>query len=94
MTAGPFRPVRLEVSFAHIDFAKVDYDITDDLKSAAGTVSVDVRGAADEVVLSIQRDGKEVFGTTGPVAAEGFTALEFKLGMSFFLSNNWFLCTC
>lgn len=86
MTAGPFRPVRLEVSFAHIDFAKVDYDIADDLKSVAGKVSVDVAGAADEVVLSLQHEGKEVFNATSTVASEGPTALEFQLGMVFFAS--------
>lgn len=83
MTAGPFRPVRLEVSFAHIDFAKVDYNIADDLKSVAGKVSVDVQGAADEIVLSLQHEGKEVFRATSLVASQGSTALNFQLGMLF-----------
>ena len=81
MTAGPFRPVRLEVSFAYIDFAKVDYSITDDLKSVAGKVSVDIKGAVDEVVLSLQNEGKEVFSASSPVASQGSAAVEFQLGM-------------
>lgn len=80
MTAGPFRPVRLEVSLAHIEFAKVDYDITDDLKSVAGKVLVDVKGPADEVVLSLQHGGKEVFSASSAVASQGTAAVDFKLG--------------
>ena len=83
MTAGPFRPVRLEVSFAHIEYAKVDYDIADDLKQVTGKVSVDVAGSADQLVLSLQRGGNEVFSTTSPVAAQESTVLDFQLGIAF-----------
>ncbi|KAL2831701.1 glycoside hydrolase superfamily [Aspergillus cavernicola] len=79
MTAGPFRPIRLEVSFAYIDFAKVDYELSYGLSTVIGKVSVDIAGSAEEVVLSLQYKGKEVYSTTTPVAADGSTILNFQL---------------
>ncbi|KAL2862477.1 beta-mannosidase [Aspergillus lucknowensis] len=79
MTAGPFRPIRLEVSFAYIEYAKVDYDFSNGLKTATGTVSVDVKGTADEVVLSLRYEGNEVCSQRAAVAADGSTKLEFQL---------------
>ncbi|KAJ0413362.1 beta-mannosidase B [Aspergillus carlsbadensis] len=79
MTAGPFRPVRLEVSFAYVDFAKVDYELSDSLDAVTGTVSVDVKGAADEVALSFLYNGAEVYSQRAAVAADGPTAVNFKL---------------
>ncbi|KAL4867160.1 glycoside hydrolase superfamily [Aspergillus spectabilis] len=79
MTAGPFRPVHLEVSSANIGFAEVDYELSNDRKSVAGTVSVDVGGDADEVVLSLRYEGAVVYTGRAPVAADISTILNFQL---------------
>ncbi|KAL2828378.1 beta-mannosidase B [Aspergillus pseudoustus] len=79
MTAGPFRPVRLEVSFAYIDFARVDYELSDSLDGVRGTVLADVKGATDEVLLSLRYNGDEVYTQKATAAVNGATTLDFKL---------------
>lgn len=79
MTAGPWRPVYLEVSSAYVDDVRIDYTVTEDLSSAAGSVQVDHHGQVDDIRLSIKRHGQDVFTTSTKVGA-GAT-LNFKLGL-------------
>ncbi|OAQ65104.1 beta-mannosidase [Pochonia chlamydosporia 170] len=77
MTAGPWRPVYLEVSSAYVDDVRINYTVTEDLSSAAGSVQVDHHGQVDEIRLSITHQGQEVFTTSTKVGAGG--ALNFEL---------------
>ncbi|KAK7414438.1 hypothetical protein QQX98_006717 [Neonectria punicea] len=80
MTTGPFRPVRLEVSFAYVKFVKVDYDVSDDLQTVTGTASIDIKGPAEKAVFTLRyRDDQEIFSATAPVASKGSTIVKFQL---------------
>lgn len=81
MTAGPFRPVRLEVSNAYIDSVRIDYELSDNLSTVSGSVKAQVSGMCDRVVLSMRLDGNEVFSTTESVNPSGKATLNFKLSM-------------
>lgn len=59
MTAGPWKLVRLEVSFAQIDDVLIKYDVAEDLSIVNGYVLVNVEGEADEVRLSVRFRGTE-----------------------------------
>ncbi|KAH8836247.1 hypothetical protein RJ55_10012 [Drechmeria coniospora] len=60
MTSGPWRPIVLEVSAAHIKDAAIKYEISADLSTVAGNVEVQLEGPVDEVILLITYNGIEV----------------------------------
>ncbi|KAM5350933.1 hypothetical protein ACJ41O_003656 [Fusarium nematophilum] len=80
MTAGPWRPVRLEVSWAHIDDAFVRYDLSEDLKTVEGKVDVQVDGEFDEARLSIRFGDDVVFSGETASPSEGKASIPFTIG--------------
>ncbi|KAJ5134355.1 hypothetical protein N7526_005720 [Penicillium atrosanguineum] len=65
MTAGPWRPVHLEMYTARVKEVRVDYHVADGFKSAQGTISVDTEGSAgDNVTVNLKLAGQSVFEET------------------------------
>ena len=80
MTAGPWKPVTLEVSIACIENVQVDYELSKDFKSASGNVNVRTEGSANKATASLSFNGSEVARLTGEVNGSGLAALPFTLG--------------
>ncbi|KAF4996700.1 hypothetical protein FGRMN_4358 [Fusarium graminum] len=78
MTAGPWRPVRLEVSSTRIGNVRVDYDITEDLSAIAGTVTVEVEGPVDQLTLAVRLGDREVL-LTHQKAMDGLNTIGFNI---------------
>lgn len=79
MTAGPWRPVRLEVSHMHISNVRVDYDVSNDLSTITGKIVADIEGLVDEIIFTIGYGGQDIF-CVAQKAESGTNASEFKLG--------------
>ncbi|OAQ81177.1 beta-mannosidase [Purpureocillium lilacinum] len=79
MTAGPWRPVYLEVSSSHIDDFWVKYDVSEDLSVATGTVEVHSSGEVDEIRLSIGKNGGSLFSGSSSHRKDGKANVEFKV---------------
>lgn len=80
MTAGPWKPVTLEFSVAHIESVKIDYKLSQDLSTATGHVSVLTKGPCNRVVASLQFEGVQIATLSAPVDETGLTNIPFKLG--------------
>lgn len=87
MTAGPWRPVFLELYVARVEDVWAQYTVAPDLKSCSGRLLAVVKGttdSSDKVVLTLSRDGDAVFeeicdiGTDGRVEA-AFTIQDVRL---------------
>ncbi|KAI1072862.1 hypothetical protein LB507_011455 [Fusarium sp. FIESC RH6] len=78
MTAGPWRPVRLEVSHMHISNVRVDYDVSNDLSTITGKIVADIEGLVDEIIFTIGYGGQDIF-CVAQKAESGTNASEFKL---------------
>ncbi|KAF4334987.1 beta-mannosidase [Fusarium beomiforme] len=61
MTAGPWRPVRLEVSSASINDMLIKYDVFQDLKRIEGTIELEVEGTFNKADISISWQDNAVF---------------------------------
>ncbi|CAM1502503.1 Fc.00g044870.m01.CDS01 [Cosmosporella sp. VM-42] len=70
MTAGPWKPVRLEVSSAHIEDAHVKYELFQDLSAISGAVQVETKGEFDETRLSIRFQDHLVFSGAAVTSAD------------------------
>lgn len=79
MTAGPWRPVRLETYHARIEDVRVDYRVAENFDSVQGTITVPVEGTAgDQVAVDVEFAGKSVFSaTTAP--ENGLAIIEFSI---------------
>jgi beta-mannosidase len=80
MTAGPWRPVSLEISTAYIEHCKVDYQVSDDLKTSTGTISAWAKGHHDEAVASISLGGEAVIQVTCSNGQGGLVTAPFTIG--------------
>lgn len=80
MTAGPWRPVSLEVSVANIEHVKVDYELSDDLRTANGAIHVQTRGSCNRIEASLYFGETNVLPISGAVDAEGKANLPFTVG--------------
>ncbi|KAJ4108671.1 hypothetical protein NW768_012148 [Fusarium equiseti] len=78
MTAGPWRPVRLEISHTHISNVRVDYDVSDDLSIITGKIVADIEGLVDEIIFTIRCGGQDILRVTQE-AENGTNVSEFKL---------------
>lgn len=67
MTAGPWRPVRLETYQSRITDLRVDYKVSNDLAAVNTTVSTEVEGSADTVAVAVELDGKSTYEGTAKV---------------------------
>ncbi|KAM6536096.1 hypothetical protein FALCPG4_005616 [Fusarium falciforme] len=79
MTAGPWRPVRLEVSYAHIDDVFVKYELSDDLKTVEGSVDIEVDGGFDQACLSIRFEDNVVFSSEASSPSTGRASIPFNI---------------
>ena len=78
MTAGPWKPVCLEVYNARVDDLRVDYTVADDLSSVKGTVSSQVEGPADTVAVTVELAGQKVYEGTAQVQ-DGKAKTDFSI---------------
>ncbi|RSL48472.1 hypothetical protein CEP54_012913 [Fusarium duplospermum] len=79
MTAGPWRPVRLEVSYAHIDDVFVKYELSDDFKTVEGSVDIEVDGGFDQACLSIRFEDDVVFSSEVSPPSTGRASIPFNI---------------
>lgn len=61
MTAGPWRPVHLEVYHARISDVRVDYAVANDLSAVNGTISAQVKGSAGTIAVTVELAGQSVY---------------------------------
>ncbi|KAF9889311.1 hypothetical protein FE257_007420 [Aspergillus nanangensis] len=81
MTAGPWRPVRLQICSAHIEDVWIKYDVHQDLEKVTGTVHVHVQGECNRARLSIRlSSGQTVFSqTVDDLASQASFSIDFSL---------------
>lgn len=77
MTAGPWRPVSLEICKAYIEHSKLEYQLSDALKKAFGTMHVQTQEKCDEVIASLRMGDVEVTKMSSVVDKNGNAALPF-----------------
>lgn len=76
MTAGPWRPVRLEIYEARIVDLWTKIEVGKSLKSASGTMSAKVEGhSAKEVVFSIKLHEKIVLKQSSTIGSDGVATI-------------------
>jgi beta-mannosidase len=80
-TAGPWRPVRLEVSFAHIENVLIKYVVSPDLKKIEGTIEVDVDRPFDKANVSIHLQENAIYTTTIEPTSKDRFSVSFTIGM-------------
>lgn len=82
MTAGPWKPVRLERYVARVDDVWAENEVSSDLKTCSGTIYTKVAGDLrkdDKVLVSLSKDGKMVLEETASIDDRGHVAVPFKL---------------
>lgn len=79
MTAGPWKPVSLEISVAHIEHVKIDYELNSDLTTIRGAINIQTRGGCDRVQASFDFRGSKVLSIPSTVDAEGKVSLPFAI---------------
>lgn len=80
MTAGPWRPVRLEVYEGRITDLWTQIEVDKTLKSASGTLSAKVEGAsAKEVAFSIKFGGNIVLQKSAIVSSDGIAKIDVHI---------------
>lgn len=80
-TAGPWRPVRLEVSSAHIENILIKYVVSPDLKKIDGTIEADVAGPFDKATVSIHLQEDVVYTKTIEPSSKDRSSVSFTIGM-------------
>lgn len=81
ITAGPWRPVRLERYTSRVEDVWIEYLLDDDLKDCTGVISAHVDGHADEEIILALRDpkGELVLEARHPVGAKGLVQTPITL---------------
>ncbi|CAF3480093.1 unnamed protein product [Fusarium graminearum] len=79
MTAGPWRPVRLEVFSASINDMLIKYNISQDLKSIQGTIELEVEGSFDKADICISLKAGSVFTTSVARSRESRLVVPFHI---------------
>jgi beta-mannosidase len=80
-TAGPWRPVRLEVSSAHIENVLIKYVVSPDLKRINGTVEAHVDGPFDKANVSIHLQEDVIYTRTIERSSKDPLSVSFTIGM-------------
>lgn len=80
-TAGPWRPVRLEVSSANIENFLIKYVVSPDLKKINGTIEVDVDGSFDKADVSIHLQEDVIYTRTIEPSSKNRLSVPFTIGM-------------
>jgi beta-mannosidase len=80
MTAGPWRPVRLEVFHSRIAVLRVKYQVATGLDVVSGTIFAKVEGQAGRTVaFSIASEDRTLFEGTSVVNEDGMAEIAFDL---------------
>lgn len=81
LTAGPWRPVRVETYHSRIEDISIEYTLDSNLRNCQGTIYARVDGhAGDEVKLALRKsDGDLVFEVVCVVGADGLAQTHFTL---------------
>ncbi|KAF2250279.1 glycoside hydrolase family 2 protein [Trematosphaeria pertusa] len=85
LTCGPWKPISIETYAACIDHVWVEYELSDDLQGAKGTVYVNVQGGAGAVDLEISRENETVKRLTlssATTTSEGDKVSSFEFELS------------
>jgi len=79
MTAGPWRPVRLETYSSRIEDLSIEYKLSEIFGSCQGVISAQIDGHGTQRARVILRDSKKqlVFQTESEVAADGLVQVPF-----------------
>jgi beta-mannosidase len=80
MTAGPWRPVRLETYCSRIEDLSIQYNMAENFARCEGVISVRVDGFGKQQVRLILRDSREqlMFQTDSEVSANGLVQKPFS----------------
>ena len=76
MTAGPWRPVRLETYHARIDDLWSEIEVSKDLEKATGTLIARVEGSIDRVIFKLKLNGETVLSEEAEIVSEGLAKLD------------------
>lgn len=82
MTCGPWRAVRLETYDVRISDVRIDYEVSQSLKSVSGSIVVHLEGCGAKSVnisATAVEDGKTVFKGTAGVSSMGHAELQFRI---------------
>lgn len=79
-TAGPWKPVWLEVSSAHISDFLLNYSVSPDLEKVQGTVEIDVEGYYDTANISILFQDTLVHEKVATKSSSGHLVVPFTIG--------------
>lgn len=79
-TAGPWKPVWLEVSSAHISDFLLNYSVSPDLEKVQGTVEIDVEGCYDTANISILFQDTLVHDTVAAKPSSDRLVVPFAIG--------------
>lgn len=80
MTAGPWRPVEIEVYHAVLEDFWASYKVSEDLKLVTGDVIVKGSGTIDEARLFIQLGGQDIAHQSVNTASSETIELPFRIG--------------
>jgi beta-mannosidase len=78
-TCGPWRPVRLEIYQSRVADLRVDYALSDDLKTAKGKLIAKVEGSSAQKVTFTVRHGEEVVFEGSADVSNDAAQLEFQV---------------
>ena len=78
-TCGPWRPVRLEIYQSRVADLRVDYTLSDDLKTAKGKLIAKVEGGSAQKVTFTVRHGEEVVFEGSADVSNDAAQLEFQV---------------
>ena len=79
MTAGPWRPVRLEIYESRISDLWAQIDVSEDLSLASGKLFARVNGHSNKVVFSIRLRGEIISQRETTVATDGVAEVSISL---------------
>lgn len=80
MTAGPWKPVRLEVYESRIEDVWTTYTISNDLRSVQGSVHAQIQGHLGAVHLRLLLENETLLDVETSPSAKGLVSVEFSLG--------------
>lgn len=79
MTAGIWRPLRLEVYSSRIEDLWTRIEVDKSLMSASGTIHAQIEGPSDRVEFNISLSGKTIFQQDTKVSETGYAELKVSI---------------
>lgn len=80
MTAGPWKPVRLETYHARIEHVHVNYELAEDLTSVRGSFVAQTTSQSDTVQFELRLGRTTLLQIQGRVDDDGIARADFSLG--------------